>query len=169
MRNRFNFCVSVMALALLLGGCGNAREQLGLNKSAPDEFAVVKRAPLAMPPNYSLRPPQPGAPRPQEQAPSQTAQRAVFGETTSDSGYVASSEGESALLQEAGATSADPNIRGVVDSESTEIDNSNKPVVDRLLGWRNDEQEASVVNARKEAERLQNKRARASQTAKRQA
>ena len=46
---------------LALSGCSDAKEQLGLTRSAPDEFAVVKRAPLAMPPDYTLRPPRPGA------------------------------------------------------------------------------------------------------------
>lgn len=35
-----------------------------MGKRAPDEFAVVKRAPLIVPPDYDLRPPDPGAPRP---------------------------------------------------------------------------------------------------------
>ncbi|MGH6920747.1 MAG: DUF3035 domain-containing protein [Geminicoccaceae bacterium] len=35
-----------------------------MSKRSPDEFAVVKRAPLILPPEYDLRPPDPGAPRP---------------------------------------------------------------------------------------------------------
>jgi hypothetical protein len=54
-------------LALLpVGGCaqGSVQEALGMSKRAPDEFAVVKRAPLIVPPDFELRPPEPGAPRP---------------------------------------------------------------------------------------------------------
>jgi hypothetical protein len=49
-----------------LGGCarGSVQDALGLGKRAPDEFAVVKRAPLIVPPEFDLRPPDPGAPRP---------------------------------------------------------------------------------------------------------
>jgi hypothetical protein len=32
----------------------------------PDEFEVVQRAPLTIPPDFDLRPPKPGSPRPQE-------------------------------------------------------------------------------------------------------
>lgn len=55
-----------MVAILALGGCarGSVQEALGLGKRAPDEFAVVKRAPLIVPPEYDLRPPDPGAPRP---------------------------------------------------------------------------------------------------------
>ena len=36
------------SLALLLGACENVKDQLGLNKSAPDEFSVLTRAPLSL-------------------------------------------------------------------------------------------------------------------------
>ena len=36
----------------LLAGCG-----LGYNKNPPDEFNVVRRAPLILPPEFNLRPP----------------------------------------------------------------------------------------------------------------
>jgi Protein of unknown function (DUF3035) len=56
----------VMLGFLPLGGCaqGSVQEVLGMGKRAPDEFAVVKRAPLIVPPEFELRPPEPGAPRP---------------------------------------------------------------------------------------------------------
>lgn len=58
----------VLVVPLLgLGGCsgGSVQKALGIDKRAPDEFAVVSRAPLVVPPDYQLRPPRPGAPRPQ--------------------------------------------------------------------------------------------------------
>ena len=45
------------ALAALAGCSGTVQEKLGLGKRAPDEFQVVRRAPLILPPDYSLRPP----------------------------------------------------------------------------------------------------------------
>ena len=74
-------------LPLLLTACGGVsgvRDQLGVTKDSPDEFAVVRRAPLEIPPNVftqaSLPTPQPGAPRPQEKAPAIAAKTALFGE-----------------------------------------------------------------------------------------
>ena len=48
-----NINVRVMAslLAVLVaGGCDSARETIGLEKAAPDEFSVYTRAPLSLPP-----------------------------------------------------------------------------------------------------------------------
>ena len=45
-----------------LAGCsGSVQESLGLGKRQPDEFQVVRRAPLVLPPDFNLRPPEPGA------------------------------------------------------------------------------------------------------------
>ena len=61
----------------LLSACGSGG---GLfNRSRPDEFAVQRQAPLVVPPDFALSPPQPGAPRPAEQTAQQQAQAALFG------------------------------------------------------------------------------------------
>lgn len=154
MIHRFIPSVLVFACgALLLTGCSNPRESLGLNKKAPDEFAVVKRAPLSMPPDYKLHPPQPGAPRPQELTTSNAARETVFG--TAASGAKGTTT-DSVLLQKAGAESADPSIRRTVDAETAQLHDRNKPVAEKLLGIGGDKDEpsASVVNAAEEAERL---------------
>src|SRR6201991_1574892 len=74
----------ILSLALILaapslGACQNAKEMMGMTKRSPDEFQVVSRAPLSMPPDFSLRPPTPGAPRPQEGTTTEQAQRVVTG------------------------------------------------------------------------------------------
>jgi hypothetical protein len=48
-------------MAFVLVGCDSIREAAGVTKEPPDEFAVVTKAPLVMPPDYNLRPPKPGA------------------------------------------------------------------------------------------------------------
>ena len=57
-----------LAGALLISGCSDLKKAIGLERSTPDEFAVESRAPLTMPPDFNLRPPQPGAARPQEKS-----------------------------------------------------------------------------------------------------
>lgn len=66
-----------IALALLLPGCSDLRVALGMDRVGPDEFAIESRAPLLMPPDYNLRPPQPGAARPQEPSAAERARRVV--------------------------------------------------------------------------------------------
>lgn len=154
--NRIAYLLSAFTLCLGLAACGSSvQEDLGLKKKAPDEFAVVKRAPLELPPSYSLRPPEPGAPRPQEQSPVKEARQTVFGEEN-QKGQV-DSDGESLLLDQAGAGIVRPDIRAKVDSESSQIVEDNRPVAEKLLGLvgKDSKAPASVVDAKAEAARIQ--------------
>jgi len=65
-----------IAGAALLGGCGSSGF---LNRERPDEFAVQRQAPLVVPPDFALVPPEPGAPRPTEGTAAQQALEALFG------------------------------------------------------------------------------------------
>jgi Protein of unknown function (DUF3035) len=56
--------MALSALALSACSGGGVQHALGMGKQAPDEFAVVSRAPLIIPPDFDLRPPEPGASRP---------------------------------------------------------------------------------------------------------
>ena len=156
-----------VGLPLATGGCTNVRQTLGLTKQSPDEFKVVSRAPLSMPPDYNLRPPTPGAPRPQEGTPRDQAAAAVFqyanGGLPADAippigegeAETAQSSGESALLQSAGAAGVDPNIRQLVDSETAEDEASSRTLADTLVFWREPEPYGDVVDPAAEQKRLQ--------------
>lgn len=156
MKNIMNTKILLISL-LALGACSNAKEQLGMTRKPPDEFAVVKRAPLSMPPDYSLTPPRPGAPRPQEQATSEQAKETLFGST----GGTAPAGSDYVLLGKAGAGKANPAIRAQVDAETKEISKENISIPRRLFGIGGDPNQApvSVVDAKKENERLQNNKA----------
>jgi Protein of unknown function (DUF3035) len=74
--------LSLLAVAsfcsmLLLGGCTSLRQMVGLDRTGPDEFAVESRAPLTIPPEFELRPPQLGAARPQEVSAAERARKAI--------------------------------------------------------------------------------------------
>ena len=147
----------VIAGAALLTACENAKESLGLETKPPDEFAVVKRAPLEMPPDYYLRPPAPGQQRPQELRTDQEAKQAVFGaEAVQVQEQRPVSTGENILLQKTGATNIDPDIRRKVDAETAEIAEENIPGIDKIRGLVGQKVDtpATVVNAKEEAQRL---------------
>lgn len=144
-------------IPFMLVGCSSAKDQLGLTRSAPDEFAVVKRAPLALPPSYGLRPPAPGAPRPQEQSTNQQARQTVFGEDApAMQEATTASSSEALLLQKAGGNNADPTIRDKVDAETKDLSDRNQTVAKKILGIAGKEEDASatIVNATKETERI---------------
>jgi hypothetical protein len=117
-----------------LAGCQSTQSALGMNKVTPDEFRVVTKAPLVVPPDYALRPPAPGEPRPQELQPESAARNALLGQREAEQ----RSEGEKLLVARAGADKADPLVRFVVDDEFGDIAHKEKSVADRVMFWRQD-------------------------------
>lgn len=153
--------VTVVGLVSALAGCEGVKNQLGLTKKAPDEFRVVSRAPLTLPPDFSLRPPEPGVARPQEGTTAQQARSAIF---RADEPKVAALEpvsatdsrslGERSLLRAAGVESTDPNIRSLVDRETLSLNEQSEGFIDSLIFWRAKEVPGAVVDAQSEADRL---------------
>ncbi|MGB9153938.1 MAG: DUF3035 domain-containing protein [Alphaproteobacteria bacterium] len=138
--------------ALLLSACAETRQDLGLGRNPPDEFAVLERPPLSMPPDYALHPPRPGEARPQTVDVTQRASETLF-EGNAPTQTNAPSNGEKALLAQAGATKADPNIRQTVDHETSEKVVASPHLVDRLTNW-SDDKPATTVDAQAEADRI---------------
>jgi hypothetical protein len=123
--------LALVAAASATSGCTSLGHALGAGKVSPDEFRVVSQAPLTLPPDYSLRPPQPGAARPQELQPTEDARQTLFGQ---DVGANAS-QGERQLVTDAHADATDPNIRDTVDFENQGVVHRNQGFVDRLLSF----------------------------------
>tara|TARA_X000000950_G_scaffold93176_2_gene117307 strand:+ start:1579 stop:2121 length:543 start_codon:yes stop_codon:yes gene_type:complete len=164
MKTKSPFILCSCAVLMLASGCSSVKDRLGLNKKAPDEFKVLKRAPLEMPPSMTLPSPRPGQQRPQEQDTQSAAAEAVFGEENVPSAHSSTkSQSGLTLLQQAGAQNADPNIREKVTRETEELNKTNKTVAEKLIGvsgFGGDKDPASIIDAEKEAERIkQNKEA----------
>ena len=150
-------CLGMLALAATLPACERVSDSLGLGKKAPDEFAVMRSAPLTLPPDFSLRPPRPGAPRPNQGTPREEAESALLNEvgaSPAGDGAVPASAGETALIGRAGAADVDPTIRQVVDREFSDYASENQNFVDELLFWRPDRPPGEVIDAEAEARRL---------------
>ncbi len=153
---------SLLLVPFLLAACSDAREALGLNRAMPDESVVVDRAPLVVPPDFSLRPPQPGAPRPQETAATVQAETAVLGESAPATATPSAPTNlEQQVLMTAGADKSSKEIRKIVDQESANDVGGSRHLVDDLLWWRKQDAaaNASVVDAAAEATRLRNNQA----------
>jgi hypothetical protein len=137
-RTRFFLsAVVVVGAAVAVSGCSGAKRALGMQKTAPDEFAVVSHGPLAMPPDYDLRPPVPGADRPQDLPPSEQARSALIGRAKLDAmRSQGMSRGEVGLLAKAGAENVTPEIRSTLDKESSVFAGEQRSFTDRLLFWR---------------------------------
>ncbi|MBJ7417308.1 MAG: DUF3035 domain-containing protein [Niveispirillum sp.] len=133
--------ITVLMMGGMLSGCG-----LFGGHDAPDEFMVVSRAPLEVPPDFSLRPPQPGSPRPQEMERDTRSQSSVFGASGAGSAALVDprtnpkqTSGEGALLAQAGADGASPDIRAIVDRENPGVVVGSPTFLDKLMFWKDDQ------------------------------
>lgn len=162
MMRRTLWVVIGVCAALGLGGCEQTKSFFGIGKQGPDEFAVYSRAPLSMPPDFALRPPEPGSDRPQRVMPRDDALRALTGgrPLTADSQATAAADpGLQALLRQLQATHPDPNIRAEVDRETSMLAAESTSFTDKLLFWRKPEPFGSEVDPAKETKRIQEAKA----------
>lgn len=118
--------ISVGVAASLLSGC----TALG-GASSPDEFRVVKKAPLVVPPDFSLRPPDAGAGTPFEVDETRANATTVFGDAIGQDASVS----ERALVAAAGANAVNPIIREQVDWEEAAVIRKSQRVSDRVMNW----------------------------------
>ncbi len=103
----------------MLAACGDgASDAFGYGKSAPDEFTVISRPPLILPPDYNLRPPGSGTARAAIPKPNEVAKILVLG---SDVGAPQkNTPGEETLLENAAATQpTGDSIREMIENERT--------------------------------------------------
>lgn len=158
MNSRMRSLLAISALSMSLAACGgdSLKDALGYGKDAPDEFAIITKAPLVIPPDFSLRPPQPGAQRPQEAnfQPGLIAQRALTGENGAES--AAPTSGEDILLAKTGGADANPKIRQVVNNEQRSLVEKDESFVDDVLFWQQKTpSDARTVDAAAERRRIE--------------
>ncbi|MEM1409215.1 MAG: DUF3035 domain-containing protein [Pseudomonadota bacterium] len=142
--------IALASVALALSGCGGG--PLGANRNAPDEFSILTKPRLTVPPDFALRPPRPGETRPQELSTSQRTQQLLLGDTQA----APPSNGELALIQSAGAMDVDPSIRGLLSAENGGRAQKNESLANRVLFWQvrnnevDDQQARLIVDNREE-------------------
>ncbi|MEM0986298.1 MAG: DUF3035 domain-containing protein [Pseudomonadota bacterium] len=131
----------LLALSTVVG-CAGSRDR-GINDGRQDEFLVVTKPPLTVPPEYSLRPPGAGQALPLEVDPQRSGTVTAFGETLGQN----ASASERALVASAGANAVDPLIRSQVDWEEVGTVRKSQSLGDRILFWRDDEENRAVIEA----------------------
>ncbi len=146
--------VLVASLGLGLAACSGDEltRNFGLTRDAPDEFQVTTRAPLSMPPDFTLRPPRPGTTRPQELTQRQQAEATLTPDTVLGQPTAADTVGQQALVAAAGRP-APADIRNRVDNEAA-LDTPSRPMTDRLLFWQSPPPPGTQVDPVRESARL---------------
>lgn len=121
-------------LLLALGACGT-------RGAGPNEFNVVTKAPLTVPPDYSLRPPAVGEARPGELAPDEVDRQLTYGVQVG----VGASAAEQVMIARSEAIAVSPSIRALIDFEESGVLRKSPGVSDRVLDWKGtDEQRAQA-------------------------
>ncbi|HEY9079247.1 DUF3035 domain-containing protein [Magnetovibrio sp.] len=144
--------------AVALTGCDGARKALTQTKAAPDEFSVYTRAPLTLPPDYGLRPPSEAeAEARKDDNPQDIAKRVMLsGRETQAAPIQASTPGTTALLARAGAQNAEPDIRQIVNRETSVFAEEDQNFMESLMF---EPDPGHVVEPKQELQRIQENQA----------
>ena len=114
----------------LISGCGSElSDVLGTNKLPPDEFTILTKPPLIVPPEYNLRPPAEGEIRPSVQQPNRQLQSILFGQNQTDD----FSSSEISLMTGSDVAEAIPNIKEVLDSEMRDVEEVSSNLESQVL------------------------------------
>ncbi len=151
------FRLSIISLfCIILQGCHSVKKTLGIERDAPDEFAVTpSNQPLDMPPDFFTLPtPDPGCPRPQEVREINAKKEKLLGSTPQEKGTL--SPGQKALLEKAGVEPGQEDIRRKMDEESHIERAKGKPILEQL-GIKNSRPKEETINPYDESLELQKK------------
>jgi hypothetical protein len=167
--NMFNIrTVSMIAVAMILGGCSDAGRVFGFERSGPDEFTVVRNQPLSMPPDATVRPPEDGSSNSTRDVSTNRARESLLTSAPEGEGgaldlpgppqYSVSpgaSPGEAALTERVAAYyGVDPDIRRVVDQESHRLVLEQDTLVNKLLFWQDPPPPGMPLDPAAESRRL---------------
>jgi len=123
---------SLAISGLALSGCSSATKALGLTKQAPNEFNILTKAPLIVPPEYNLQPPRIGESSAENNYSQQAAREALIG----DIDAAEPTRGEIALMSKAGVGRANQEIRIEIDGDNS-VERKTEGFTSRVLFWRN--------------------------------
>ena len=107
------FLGSALVAALALAGCSDFKQAIGLEPTMPDEFAVESNPPLVIPPDFDLRPPTPGAPRPQEVSMSKQAEQVIVTAEAESRQRQLAGKGEAQRVMQVGLSEASVLLRKI--------------------------------------------------------
>ena len=123
--------VMVILLPIFLTGCGSELAKvLGTDKLPPDEFTILTKPNLIIPPEYNLRPPAEGEVRPTPQQPSRELQALLFNNSNSADDF---SQSEINLMTGSDVAESIPNIKEVLDSEMRDVEEVNENLKTQIL------------------------------------
>ena len=78
---KFYYLIKLSFLLLILlfvSSCSDSAKTINFKSESPDEFAILRKEPLVMPPNFNLRPPSATSSNPNLSSRENNAKSAIF-------------------------------------------------------------------------------------------
>ena len=131
MRKNYFLTYFILILPIFLIGCGSELAKvLGTDKLPPDEFTILTKPDLIIPPDYNLRPPAEGEIRPNPQQPSRELQAILLSNSSNSEDF---SQSEINLMTGADVAESIPNIKEVLDSEMRDVEDVNTNLKTQII------------------------------------
>lgn len=163
-----HYFICGMVLLAVAGCSDGVKKTLGFKRNVPDEFRVISRPPLSIPPDFALRPPLEGE-EAQISTTREDARQSLITDGESESqttttGAVPTpkvttsnpvSSGEQQFLNNIGADQADQDIKEILYNENQEPEKKKTKLWDKILQKdKADNSPDPIVDASKESERI---------------
>lgn len=183
------YILSLSCSILALTSCSgtSVKDTLGIGRRAPDEFKVVSRPPLSVPPQFNLRPPSATASSPTAVRADKQAQSIIIGrednnntfdlsKTNADTAITpvesenlpktktkptnkTSNSSESAFMKNIGTNQADPTVRNTLIEQNIAAEEKREEAAWWDFSSKKTEKKDPLVNAKGEAERISKNKA----------
>lgn len=141
----------ILSTCIILAGCsGNVRESLGLTKESPDEFMVLSRPELSVPPDFRLSSPETAYSHKTRDKTRNEAKSILLTNTEEKTDSIDASSAELTLLKKADAEDVTSDIRDILQKE-TVIPEKDDGVFEKL---RKAQKLDPIVDADAEKERI---------------
>ena len=123
---------ALAAAATSMTACASASKRLGLTTTAPNEFNILTKAPLVVPPEYNLLPPRIGESSAENNYTQAAARKALIG----DIDPAEPTRGEIVLMTKAGVGRANQEVRLEIDGQNS-VERKSDSFTDRVMFWQN--------------------------------
>ena len=151
MRQLINLA-AIIAVSASLSACASTSKRLGLTTTGPNEFNILTKAPLVVPPEYSLLPPRIGESSAENNYSQASARKALIGDVDATE----PTRGEIVLMTKAGVGRSDQEVRLVIDGQNS-VEHKSTGFSNRVLFWKDGSvkmPKGSPLNPEVEAKRL---------------
>ena len=130
--NRGKNILGLLCLTLTVSACGSGlSDAFAYKKNPPDEFAILKKQPLIIPPDYSLKPPHEAGSKIARASTRVEAEQILTGREV-DINEIAS-DGEREILDRVGSNPSQNNVRAKIQNDGNNVISKDKAVTEKLI------------------------------------